>query len=177
MKTITKKILGLFLIGGLIIGLSACSSATSADPYADTSQLFSSINRVEKFNPGAMNFTKDQAEKIIAQIDPVLNGAIYTTALAEDIYKQVNGLLTKEQKALIVDAKDSLGVPPEGAVPGTGAGTGAGGGGMGAGHTDGVKPDGATGAGGVPQTGSSTIDSSINMFSRVEQMLINNYLN
>lgn len=172
MKTITKKILGLLLIASLIIGMSACSSSTSADPYTDTSQLFSSINRVEKFNPGGMNFTKDQAEQIIAQIDPVLNGAIYTTKLAEDIYKQVNGLLTKEQKTLIADAIASLGVPPEGAVPGSGAG----GGGMGAGLGDGVRPDGATGTG-VPQTGSSTIDSSINMFSRVEQMLMANYLN
>ncbi len=168
MKVITKKILSLFLIVGLILGISACSSSTSADPYTDTSLLFSAINRVERFTPGGMNFTKDQAEQIIALVDPVLNGAIYTTDLAEDIYNQVNGLLTKEQKTLIDETSASLGVPIEGAVPGSGAG-----GGMGGGLGDGTT----VGTGGVPQTGLSTIDSSINMFSRVEQMLIDNYLN
>lgn len=164
MKVFTKKLLSLILIVGLILGMTACSSSSSGDPYTDTSQLFSSINRVEKFNPGGMNFTKDQAEQIIALIDPVLNGAIYTTELAEDINKQVNGLLTKEQKTLIDDTIASLGVPVEGAVPGSGAG-----GGMGTGT--------GSGGGGTPPTGTSIVDSSINMFTRVEQMLTDNYLN
>lgn len=170
------KILIVLLIIGLVLGMTACSSSTVDDPYADTSKLFSSINRVEKFNPGAMDFTNEQVEQIIALIDPVLNGAIYTTDLATDIYKQVNSLLTKEQKTLIETSADSTRVPPEGMVPPEGVVPGTNGGGMGAGL--GAGGTGTPGEGVVPgtATGSSAVDNGINMFSRVEQMLITNYL-
>lgn len=183
MKNFTIKVLSVILLTVLVLGMTACSSSTSTDPYADTSKLFASINRVERFTPGGMDFTKEQAEQIIALIDPVLNGAIYTTTLATDINKQVNGLLTKEQKNLLETTANSVGVPPEGMVPPEGVVPGTGGGGMGGGGMGGggIPGTGTPGTGtpgtGVPTTGSSAVDYSLNMFYKVEQMLTTNYLN
>ncbi|MGD9678458.1 MAG: hypothetical protein AB7V16_08955 [Vulcanibacillus sp.] len=161
MKGFFKKTLSLLVIVGLILGMTACSS-TSEDPYTETSTLFSAINKVEKFNPGGMNFTKEQAEGIIALIAPALNGAIYTTDMAEDIYKKMNDILTKEQLALIDETLASLGVPVEGAVPGAGGGMGAG---------------AAGGTPGVPPTTGSTAETSVNMFIKIDEVITANYLN
>lgn len=168
MKGVFKKLLGIILITGLLFSLSACSSSSSSseDILTDTSQLMSAINRVEKFTPGGMNFTKEQAEQILDIISPVVNGAIYTSDLAENIYDQMNKVLTKEQKALIDETTATLGTPMEGAVPGSGAGQG-GGMGMGGGGYSGT---------GTPPTGTAIGDAGTNVFFRIDQIITDNYL-
>jgi len=155
MNILSKKSIGLLLLISLLIGLVGCTS--SSDPLADATKLFSTISRIERQNPGGMQFTEDQANKQLEIINPVLSGLPFTSDLAKQMLKEMDKLLTKEQKA-IIDNNSSIST-----TQGQGGGSG---GGVGGGT-------GMNGSGIVP---SSENFNGANLFLRLDEIITNNYL-
>lgn len=134
-----KKSVSIFVLASVLFGLTGCSS--SSDPLADATKLFGTISRIERQNPGGMQFTEEQAMKMIEIINPVVNGIPLTADLAEKMMKETESMLTKDQLNLIKETTSSLGQPNQSqsgtngtgmgggtGVPGSGGGTPGGGG-------------------------------------------------
>lgn len=167
MKRFNKKAVSLLLVLTLFVSLAGCSS--SSDALTESSQLFSTISRIERQNPGGMAFTTEQAEELLRIINPVLMGTPYTEDVAKKMYDQTYAMLTKEQKALIEQSMESIGDPSkmtqaEGMSSGAGV-PGSGGGGQ-----------GGTGVPGSRESADPTGAAGINLLLRLDDIITQNYL-
>ena len=158
MKSFIKKGIIPIMLVSLLFGLSACSA--SSDPVTDVTRQFAAINRMERQNAGSLQFTEEQAAKLVDIIAPVVTGLPLTPELAKGMLEEMDQLLTDEQKELVEESMaNAPGVPGQGGGPGDGSG----------------MPGGGTGVpgsgGGTPGSGNPT-----NMLMRLDETITNNYL-
>ena len=115
-KNFIKESISLILLASLLFGLTACSS--SSDPVTDVTKQFAAINRTERQNAGGMNFTEQQATKLLDIIAPVVTGIPLTPDLAEEMLADMDKLLTDEQRELIEESiANAPGIPGQGGGP------------------------------------------------------------
>lgn len=160
--SVVKKRFSMIMLVSLLLGLAGCSS--SSDPLTDSTKFFATISRVERQNPGGMQFTQEQAVKLIEIISPVVNGMPLTADLAEKMMNEAENVLTKDQLNLIEETKSSLGQPGQSQTGTSGTGMG--------GET-GIPGSG----GGTPGSGAAASEggTSINLFLRLDQIITENY--